>query len=139
MLGGEVEEPKRDSWVLLVIITRSQSHLSLHRAETCLKVGSNLFDLLRIAVELFQVHHDRRHALNDHRSHVLLQILSETLTVEISKADPQVRIDTREALDILIEDSLDDALIRLGKLAVRVLRKLDALGRDDLLVGVKIG
>ena len=72
VLGLEVKQPERDSWVLFIVVAGAQSSLLLHRAQAGVQEVSYQFDLFRNVIELSHVHHDGRHALDDQRSHVLL-------------------------------------------------------------------
>mmetsp|Transcript_12781 Transcript_12781/g.17211 ORF Transcript_12781/g.17211 Transcript_12781/m.17211 type:complete len:469 (-) Transcript_12781:335-1741(-) len=138
VLREEVVQPEKHSGVLLVVIARSQSHLLLHGGDTISEELANDLDLAGDGVELSQVHHQRGHTLNHEGSHVLLQVLPEEGAVQVAQTDTQVRVDSREALHVLVQDSLDDILVRLRQLSI-ALGNLHAFSTNDLLVSLQVG
>ena len=139
VLGKEVEKPESHGWVLLIIVACSQNLFGFHGVVALSQEDSNKLNLFRDDIELSHVHHDRWDTLNDQRSHVFLQVFEEIIALKVPEPSTQVSIDPWEAQDILVEVSLDDALIGLAKLDRYVRWKFNTFCGEKLLVSVKIG
>ena len=61
----------------------------------------------------------------------------EALPIEVPQTDSQVRIHPWETLNVLIEDSFDDALVSLcQRFGTQVCRQLDSSCSDNFFVRV---